>query len=160
MASTSTEAQGGQIRRPFRILSLDGGGAKGFYTLGVLSEIEAMTGKPLHASFDLIFGTSTGSIIAALLARGETVASVLKLYSEHVPTVMKPGGAKDRSEALQQLAKTIFKDTKVTDFKRPSGLWQLTGRTKDLSFSKPPSIRRMAPKGHLSLSSAAASRMP
>lgn len=29
---------------PLRILSLDGGGAKGFYTLGVLKEIEAMIG--------------------------------------------------------------------------------------------------------------------
>jgi uncharacterized protein len=27
--------------KPCRILSLDGGGAKGFYTLGVLREIEA-----------------------------------------------------------------------------------------------------------------------
>lgn len=30
----------------FRILSLDGGGAKGFYTLGVLKEIEALLGFP------------------------------------------------------------------------------------------------------------------
>jgi predicted acylesterase/phospholipase RssA len=29
-----------------RILSLDGGGAKGFYTLGVLREIEAMVDCP------------------------------------------------------------------------------------------------------------------
>jgi hypothetical protein len=48
-----------------RILSLDGGGAKGFYTLGVLKQIEALAG-PLHESFDIVFGTSTGSIIAAL----------------------------------------------------------------------------------------------
>lgn len=27
-----------------RVLTLDGGGAKGFYTLGVLKEIEAMVG--------------------------------------------------------------------------------------------------------------------
>ncbi len=47
-----------------RILSLDGGGAKGFYTLGVLQEIEALVNKPLYETFDLIFGTSTGSIIA------------------------------------------------------------------------------------------------
>jgi patatin-like phospholipase/acyl hydrolase len=31
-----------QSGSPYRILSLDGGGAKGFYTLGVLREIEAM----------------------------------------------------------------------------------------------------------------------
>jgi patatin-like phospholipase/acyl hydrolase len=43
-----------------RILSLDGGGAKGFYTLGVLREIEGMLGSRLHERFDLIFGTSTG----------------------------------------------------------------------------------------------------
>jgi hypothetical protein len=28
----------------YRILSLDGGGAKGFYTLGVLKQIEALLG--------------------------------------------------------------------------------------------------------------------
>ena len=44
----------------FRIFSLDGGGAKGFYTLGVLKEIEAMVGCALHQRFDLILGTSTG----------------------------------------------------------------------------------------------------
>jgi uncharacterized protein len=32
--------------RPCRILSLDGGGAKGFYTLGVLREIEGMVKRP------------------------------------------------------------------------------------------------------------------
>jgi uncharacterized protein len=34
----------------FRILSLDGGGAKGFYTLGVLRELEAMLGALRRAS--------------------------------------------------------------------------------------------------------------
>ena len=36
-----------------RILALDGGGAKGFYTLGVLKEIEAMLNCRLHRRFDL-----------------------------------------------------------------------------------------------------------
>jgi patatin-like phospholipase/acyl hydrolase len=49
------------------ILSLDGGGAKGFYTLGVLKGIEGTLGAPLHEHFDLVYGTSTGSIIAALI---------------------------------------------------------------------------------------------
>src|ERR1700733_12704451 len=68
-----------------RVLSLDGGGAKGFYTLGILKEIEALVGRPLCESFDLIFGTSTGGIIAALLALGYGVDEIHKLYKEHVP---------------------------------------------------------------------------
>src|SRR5437868_15526570 len=62
--------------KPFRILSLDGGGAKGFYTLGVLHEIEALLGKPLSGSFQVIYGTSTGSIIASLLALGHSVDEI------------------------------------------------------------------------------------
>ena len=62
-----------------RILSLDGGGAKGFYTLGVLAQIEAMLkGKLLCDHFDLIFGTSTGAIIAALLSLGYKVEDILR----------------------------------------------------------------------------------
>jgi patatin-like phospholipase/acyl hydrolase len=45
-----------------RILALDGGGAKGFYTLGILKEIEAMINQPLYEKFNLIFGTSTCAI--------------------------------------------------------------------------------------------------
>ena len=71
-----------------RILSLDGGGAKGFYTLGVLKGIEGMVG-PLHQRFDLIYGTSTGSIIAALVALGHPVDEILELYKTHVVEVMK-----------------------------------------------------------------------
>ena len=70
--------------QPFRILSLDGGGAKAFYTIGVLEEIEAMMKQPLHGCFDLIFGTSTGAIIAALIARGDTMEQIRTLYERHV----------------------------------------------------------------------------
>jgi len=85
----------------FRILSLDGGGAKGFYTLGILNEIEAMIGRrPLCERFDLIFGTSTGAIIAALLALGHTVQEVHDLYKKHVPVVMRHRTPYARSKAL------------------------------------------------------------
>jgi len=73
--------------KPFRILSLDGGGAKGFYTLGVLAEVEAAAGKRLHEVFDLIYGTSTGSIIGTLLVTGKSVEDIHTLYKDHVPTV-------------------------------------------------------------------------
>jgi uncharacterized protein len=47
----------------FRVLSLDGSGAKGFYTLGALMEVEALVGRRLCEKFDLIYGTSTGELV-------------------------------------------------------------------------------------------------
>jgi patatin-like phospholipase/acyl hydrolase len=99
----------------FRVLSLDGGGAKGFYTLGILREIEAMIGCRLHERFDLIFGTSTGSIIAAMLALGKSVPEIIALYQDHVPTVMKNKDSGGRSRALAELATNIFGDAMFTD---------------------------------------------
>ncbi len=57
-----------------RILSLDDGGGKGFYTLGVLKEIEGLLKCPLYERFDLGFGTSTGAIIASLIALGHVTS--------------------------------------------------------------------------------------
>ena len=91
-----------------RVLTLDGGGAKGFYTLGVLKEIEAMVGCPLHQKFDLVFGTSTGAIIASLIALGYDIDSILQLYRKHVPTVMSQKTAPARSQALKNLASEVF----------------------------------------------------
>jgi patatin-like phospholipase/acyl hydrolase len=111
---------------PFRILSLDGGGAKGVYTLGVLAEVESLVKKPLWQHFNLIFGTSTGAIIAALLGKGESVAEIRTLYMKHVPTVMKAGSEwlpnfefsrRAKSKALATLAGTIFRADKFDVFK-------------------------------------------
>jgi predicted acylesterase/phospholipase RssA len=105
-----------------RVLTLDGGGAKGFYTLGVLKEIEAMAGCPLHQKFDLVFGTSTGAIIASLIALGHPVESILELYRKHVPTVMSERTAAARSRALQNLATEVFGDAAFTDVKTGIGI--------------------------------------
>jgi uncharacterized protein len=94
--------------RVCRVLALDGGGSKGFYTLGVLKEIEAKLGCPLHERFDLIFGTSTGAIIASLLCLGYKVDDIHDLYKKHVPTVMRNRSRKNKSSALAQLAVDIF----------------------------------------------------
>lgn len=106
----------------FRVLSLDGGGAKGFYTLGILREIEAMIGCRLHERFDLIFGTSTGSIITAMLALGKSVSEIIALYQDHVPTVMQNKDAEGRSGALAELSKAIFEDAMFTDVKTSVGI--------------------------------------
>jgi patatin-like phospholipase len=72
---------------PKRLLSLDGGGIRGLVTLGYLARIEEMLRKRcsradlvLSDYFDLIGGTSTGAIIASLLALGYPVGKILELY--------------------------------------------------------------------------------
>jgi len=118
------ETTGDKITTPrlFKVLSLDGGGAKGFYTLGVLDEIEKNTGRPIYESFDLIFGTSTGAIIAALLARGDAVENVMKLYRDHVPSIMRSDKHEVRTASLHKAAAEIFSDTVPEDFKTGIGI--------------------------------------
>jgi len=101
----------------FTILSLDGGGAKGFYTLGILRELEAMLGQPLHQRFDLISGTSTGSIIASLLALGTSVETIHTLYAKHVVKVVGARSRTAKTRALQALAKKVFGDKSFPDAK-------------------------------------------
>jgi patatin-like phospholipase/acyl hydrolase len=105
-----------------RVLALDGGGAKGFYTLGVLKEIEGLVKKPLHECFDLVFGTSTGAIIAALIALGRSVDEIHELYRKHVPAVMRERNRTGRSCALKTLASTVFGDATFTDIRTGIGI--------------------------------------
>ncbi len=94
--------------RPFRILSLDGGGSLGVYTLGVLSEVETILERPLHEVFDVIYGTSTGSIIGSMLALGQSVDTITVRYLEIVPDVMGKLRPRSKSAALEQWAEIIF----------------------------------------------------
>nr|WP_296015418.1 patatin-like phospholipase family protein [uncultured Acidovorax sp.] len=110
-------------RKPVRLLSLDGGGAKGFYTLGVLKQLEGMLGnRPLCEHFGLIFGTSTGSIIATLLALGYRVDEIRKLYEAEVPPLMSMSGKAKRSAELQALADRVFKGVTFMDMKTGIGI--------------------------------------
>jgi uncharacterized protein len=81
-----------------------------------------MVGRPLCECFDLIFGTSTGGIIAALLALGYRVDEIHRLYKEHVPTIMRQRKAHRKSAALAHLAKTVFGDRTFTDVKTGVGI--------------------------------------
>ncbi|EPG2413652.1 patatin-like phospholipase family protein [Klebsiella pneumoniae] len=111
-----------QPKEVCRVLSLDGGGAKGFYTLGVLREIEAMVARPLSERFDLIFGTSTGAIIASLLALGYRVEQIHDLYKTHVPTVMAQRSPAARTAALEKLAAEVFGERTFDEVKTGIGI--------------------------------------
>lgn len=110
-----------EFPKPFKILSLDGGGAKGFYSLGVLREIEGMGGL-LHEQFDLVFGTSTGAIIAALIAQGRPVDEIHELYKDHVPRIMQRKKASEKSAALADLATDVFGDAMFAEVKTSVGI--------------------------------------
>ena len=115
--------------KPCNILSLDGGGAKGFYTLGVLKELEAMVGQRLCQRFDLVFGTSTGAIIAALLALGQSVEDIHDVYKRYLPSIMRCRTAKRRSEALARLTSFVFGSRTFSDVRTGVGIvtthWEL-----------------------------------
>ena len=76
-----------ESNRPKRILALDGGGIRGALTLGYLKRIEEILRKQhdddpdfrLCDYFDLIGGTSTGSIIASCLAIGMKVEEIKEM---------------------------------------------------------------------------------
>ena len=106
----------------FRVLSLDGGGAKGFYTLGALKEIEALVQCRLCEKFDLIYGSSTGAIIAALLGLGKTVDEIEALYRKHVVRVMARWRPSQKTAALEALAAEVFGELKFDAFKTDMGI--------------------------------------
>jgi len=60
-----------------KILQLDGGGIRGLIQLPSLVKIEKDIGKPISELFDLIVGTSVGSIIGGILSTGRVSAEEL-----------------------------------------------------------------------------------
>lgn len=66
--------------KPFRILSIDGGGIRGVYPAHILRCIEERLKINLFETFDMIAGTSTGAIIAAGIASGLNAEILESLY--------------------------------------------------------------------------------
>jgi len=77
--------------KSYRILSLDGGGIRGLLTAVWLERLErklkVTPEKPLREHFDLIAGTSTGSILACAVSLGIPCKTIIDLYVEKGRTV-------------------------------------------------------------------------
>lgn len=77
-----------QTVRERHILALDGGGVRGIVSLHVLRALERHVGKPAFDFFDMIAGTSTGAIIAALIVYARlTAEEILAEYDRMVGRV-------------------------------------------------------------------------
>lgn len=90
----------------FRILSIDGGGVRGYLAASILANIEAylngLSGdaQPLGKRFDLIAGTSAGGLIAMGLALGRSAAEVRDLFVTSMPAIF---GTQNRRSRLGQI---------------------------------------------------------
>lgn len=129
--------------RPFRVLSLDGGGMRGTYTATYLDRVAATFARrreldslDIGKGFDLIVGTSTGAIIGCALAVGKPLSEVVELYRKHGPKIFSrklpsalTGVAPDllcrkraleagEAELLRALLKTIGEETMAEVYQR------------------------------------------
>jgi uncharacterized protein len=126
------------------VLTLDGGGTKGFQTLGVLNEIEALVGKRLSEHFQLIYGTSTGACTGAFLALGARVADIAAFYREHIPTVLRERTPAGKSKALQEFCRMAFGKQDFSAFRTAVGImctdWQRARPVVLKTGSSPPGL--------------------
>ncbi len=87
-----------RMLKPFYILALDGGGTAGIYSAQILACLEKSLNTDngdtdekirIKDCFDLIAGTSTGSIIAGAAAIGMPMKKVVKLFKKDAPEIFK-----------------------------------------------------------------------
>lgn len=115
------------MSKKYKILSLDGGGIKGVYTLAFLSQIEDYLGSPVNNYFDLVFGTSTGGIIALGLGKGFSATDLLDFYVEMGKDIFSGnrywnalkhfGFSKYKNEILKKYLEEKFGETKLGESK-------------------------------------------
>jgi hypothetical protein len=94
------------IKQRFRVLSLDGGGLKGVFEAAFLAAVEEDLGVSILDHFDLITGTSTGSIIAVGLGLGLTPAQILEFYREKGKSIFPYRESTEWLRRLSQYAAT------------------------------------------------------
>jgi patatin-like phospholipase/acyl hydrolase len=71
----------------FKILCIDGGGVRGIYPAYILKRVEESFAIRLHEIFDMVVGTSTGSIIVGAIAVDyplNDVVSIVEEKSRHI----------------------------------------------------------------------------
>lgn len=117
------------------ILTLDGGGTRGFYSLRLAMHLEETMGGPLNSKFDIFCGTSVGSIIATFFAAGhsasDTNAIMLNIFNTILPSENKgkyygvitknvmnflSSGYKFKQETLLEALRPYFGDSTMADF--------------------------------------------
>ncbi len=117
-----------------RILTLDGGGVRGIISIAFLKEMEDQLRK--HAGradlvladvFDMIAGTSVGSMLATMLALGKPVAEIEETFRDLAPKIFSGRDtifSQKRFSAVPLLngVRSIVKDERLESHKLLTGL--------------------------------------
>lgn len=127
---------------PKRILALDGGGIRGAITIGYLEKIQHLLRQRYGRNdlmlcdyYDLIGGTSTGSIIAGALAIGMDASEIKRQYLQLGESIFgeKRGffgrlSAKFKISALERELENIFGDVTLGSKDLKTGICIVTKR--------------------------------
>ena len=114
-------------KKKFRILSLDGGGIRGLYSAQMLKNIEDKCNVDFYNDFDLIVGTSTGSILAGAIVQKIDLDKVISLYKNEGKNIFKKRWfcrfglfkSKYSPEPLKEQLKSIFGNITFKDITKP-----------------------------------------
>ncbi|CAM3826253.1 hypothetical protein GCM10009865_26720 [Aeromicrobium ponti] len=94
-----------------KILCIDGGGIRGVFAVSILKALEDELQQPAGDFFDMIAGTSTGSIIASSLTLKKDMANVLKGYESYGKKIFV-------KQAKVGLFKSVYSDKYLRRFFR------------------------------------------
>lgn len=71
----------------FKILAIDGGGIKGLFSAKILDSFEKQYNCFLADYFDMVCGTSTGSLIALSIALRKPMSEAINIYEKQGPVI-------------------------------------------------------------------------
>jgi uncharacterized protein len=105
-------------KKSFYILTIDGGGIRGIFPAYFLKKIKDELNVTFYEQFDLIAGTSTGSIIAAALATNYPIDKIVQMYKLYGNSVFKNNilsmrgifSSRFNKKNLKEMANDTFKN--------------------------------------------------
>lgn len=115
------------MSKKFRILCLDGGGIRGLYSAQMLKRMKKDCNIDFYNDFDLIVGTSTGSILAGSIVKQIDIDKVIALYVNEGKKIFKKRwlsriglfASKYNPNPLKEQLKVIFENTTLGDIEKP-----------------------------------------
>ncbi len=111
-------------KKPFKILSIDGGGLKGIFTIYAVLKLKEEYDIDLFEEFDMFVGTSTGAIIVASILLKADFNDIYNSYAEKPNKIFYK-----RNELLKQINKLF-----LAKFDNSNLMEELNKKLGDITF--------------------------